>query len=98
MGAREPGSGESVRLTVYPTRCDRKAFEYGRSEGIPRPGRSDPDDLVHRPFAGVRVRRTGDEEVVLMNDRSGRVIGFEELDLSVAESDSVRVALEAAPV
>ncbi len=39
---------------------------------------------------------TGDE-VVLMKDRSGRVIGFEKLNFSVPESDSVHVALETAP-
>ena len=39
---------------------------------------------------------TGDE-VVLMKDRSGRVIGFEKLNFSVSESDSVHVALETAP-
>ena len=39
---------------------------------------------------------TGDE-VVLMKDRSGRVIGFEKLNFSVADSDSLRVALETAP-
>ena len=38
------------------------------------------------------------EEVVLMKDRSGRVIGFEKLNFSVSESDSVHVALETAPV
>jgi Protein of unknown function (DUF2283) len=36
---------------------------------------------------------TGDE-VVLMKDRSGRVIGFEKLNFLVPESDSVHVALE----
>jgi hypothetical protein len=39
---------------------------------------------------------TGDE-VVLMKDRSGRVIGFEKLNFSVPESESVHVALETAP-
>jgi len=34
---------------------------------------------------------TGDE-VVLIKDRSGRMIGFEKLNFSVAESDFVRVA------
>ena len=38
---------------------------------------------------------TGDE-VVLMKDRSGHVIGFEKLNFLVAESDSLRVALEPA--
>ena len=38
---------------------------------------------------------TGDE-VVLMKDRSGRVIGFEKLNFSVSDSDSVPVALETA--
>ena len=39
---------------------------------------------------------TGDE-VVLMKDRSGRVIGFEKLNFLVPESDSVHVALETEP-
>jgi uncharacterized protein YuzE len=38
---------------------------------------------------------TGDE-VVLMKDRSGRVIGFEKLNYSVHDPDSLRVALETA--
>lgn len=40
---------------------------------------------------------TGDE-VVLMKDRAGRVIGFEKLNFSVPESDALRVALETVPV
>ena len=43
------------------------------------------------------AEETGDE-VVLMKDRSGRVIGFEKLNFSVAESDSVSVALEPATI
>jgi len=39
---------------------------------------------------------TGDE-VVLMKDRAGRVIGFEKLNFSVPDSDSLHVALETAP-
>ena len=39
---------------------------------------------------------TGDE-VVLMKDRDGHVIGFEKLNFSVPDSDSLRVALETAP-
>jgi hypothetical protein len=38
---------------------------------------------------------TGDE-VVLMKDRAGRVIGFEKLSFSVPDSDPLRVALETA--
>ncbi len=41
------------------------------------------------------AEETGDE-VVLMKDRAGRVIGFEKLNFLVPESDSVRVALEPA--
>jgi uncharacterized protein YuzE len=41
------------------------------------------------------AEETGDE-VVLMKDRSGRVIGFEKLNFSVPESDSLSVALEPA--
>jgi len=40
---------------------------------------------------------TGDE-VVLMKDRAGRVIGFEKLNFSVPDSDSLRIALETTPV
>jgi uncharacterized protein DUF2283 len=36
---------------------------------------------------------TGDE-VILMKDQSGRVIGFEKLNFSIAESEKVRVAFE----
>lgn len=39
---------------------------------------------------------TGDE-VVLMKDRTGKVIGFEKLNFSVPESDAVHVALETVP-
>ena len=39
---------------------------------------------------------TGDE-VVLMKDASGQVIGFEKLNFSIPESDSLRVAVETAP-
>ena len=38
---------------------------------------------------------TGDE-VILMKDRAGRVIGFEKLNFSVPESDSLTVDLEPA--
>ena len=41
-------------------------------------------------------KETGDE-VVLMKDSSGRVIGFEKLNLSVAAGDAVRVVVEKAP-
>ena len=37
------------------------------------------------------------EEVVLMKDASGRVIGFEKLNFSVPDSDPLRVELETAP-
>ena len=39
---------------------------------------------------------TGDE-VVLMKDATGRVIGFEKLNFSIPETDRLRVALETAP-
>ena len=39
---------------------------------------------------------TGDE-VVLMKDRLGRVIGFEKLNFSVADPEMLRVAFETAP-
>jgi len=37
------------------------------------------------------------EEVVLMKDASGRFIGFEKLNFSIPQSDSLRVALETVP-
>ena len=40
---------------------------------------------------------TGDE-VILMKDQAGRVIGFEKLNFSIAESEPVRVAFEALTV
>ncbi|MGH7335215.1 MAG: DUF2283 domain-containing protein [Gammaproteobacteria bacterium] len=39
---------------------------------------------------------TGDE-VVLMKDSTGRVIGFEKLNFSIPETDRLRVALETTP-
>ena len=40
---------------------------------------------------------TGDE-VILMKDSSGRVIGFEKLNFSVSKPESLRVAFETAAV
>lgn len=40
---------------------------------------------------------TGDE-VILMKDQAGRVIGFEKLNFSITESEPVRVAFEALAV
>ena len=37
------------------------------------------------------------EEVVLMKDAAGRVIGFEKLNFSIPHSDSLQVALETVP-
>ena len=37
------------------------------------------------------------EEVVLIKDSSGRVIGFEKLNFSVADPEMLRVAFETAP-
>lgn len=39
---------------------------------------------------------TGDE-VVLMKDSSGRVIGFEKLNFSIPDTDRLRIALETTP-
>ena len=40
---------------------------------------------------------TGDE-VVLMKDKSGRVIGFEKLNYSISKSEQLRVAFETVAV
>jgi hypothetical protein len=37
------------------------------------------------------------EEVVLMQDAAGRVIGFEKLNFSIPESDRPRMAVDTAP-
>jgi uncharacterized protein YuzE len=37
------------------------------------------------------------EEVVLIKDKAGRVIGFEKLNFSVADPEMLRVAFETAP-
>jgi hypothetical protein len=40
---------------------------------------------------------TGDE-VVLMKDSAGHVIGFEKLNFSIPDTDRLRIALETTPV
>ena len=45
------------------------------------------------PQTEYLCQETGDE-VILMKDKSGRVIGFERLNFSVAESEPWRVAFE----
>lgn len=37
------------------------------------------------------------EEVVLMKDKAGRVVGFEKLNFSIEDSESLRVAFETTP-
>lgn len=37
------------------------------------------------------------DEVVLMKDAAGHVIGFEKLNFSIPQPDSLRVALETVP-
>ena len=48
------------------------------------------------PGAEYVSEETGDE-VILMKDREGRVIGFEKLNFSVARADTVRLSLETTP-
>lgn len=45
------------------------------------------------PEAEYEAEETGDE-VVLMKDRNGQVIGFEKLNFLPASSEAVRVAFE----
>ena len=50
-------------------------------------------------FGDPRTEHTVEEtadEILLMKDQSGRVIGFEKLNFSVPESDSLTVDLEPA--
>ena len=70
-------------------------IQSGRSKGIPRPGRPNADG-PEGSVARVCREETGDE-VVLMKDRLGQVIGVEKLNFSVPGSDSLRVVLDTAP-
>lgn len=45
------------------------------------------------PASEYEAEETGDE-IVLMKNRDGTVIGFEKLNFSAAETESVRVAFE----
>jgi len=45
------------------------------------------------PEAEVEVEETGDE-VILMKDKNGQVIGFEKLNFLPASSEPIRVAFE----
>ncbi len=48
---------------------------------------------LDNPQAEYICEETGDE-VILMKDKSGRVIGFEKLNFAVGEGDQMRVAFE----
>lgn len=45
------------------------------------------------PQEEVEAEETGDE-VILMKDRNGRVIGFEKLNFSSNQPDALRIAFE----
>jgi uncharacterized protein YuzE len=45
------------------------------------------------PLKEYIAEETG-EEVILMKDKSGRVIGFEKLNFSVAKFDPLKISLE----
>jgi len=49
------------------------------------------------PEDEFEAEETGDE-VILMKDKSGRVIGFEKLNFQPSQDDPVRMAFEAFPV
>ena len=49
------------------------------------------------PEDEFEAEETGDE-VILMKDKSGRVIGFEKLNFQLSQDDPVRMAFEAFPV
>lgn len=53
-------------------------------------------NAVKVTLAEYVCEETGDE-VVLMKDASGHVIGFEKLNFSIPQADSLRVALETVP-
>jgi uncharacterized protein YuzE len=48
------------------------------------------------PHEEHMCEETGDE-VVLMKDSSGRVIGFEKLNFEIPDTDRLRIALETTP-
>ena len=47
--------------------------------------------------SGEHVCEETGDEVILMKDASGRVIGFEKLNFSIPQSDSLHVELETVP-
>ncbi len=47
--------------------------------------------------SGEHVCEETGQEVVLMKDSAGHVIGFEKLNFSIPEFDSLRVAVETVP-
>jgi uncharacterized protein YuzE len=53
--------------------------------------------LFDNPEDEFEAEETGDE-VILMKDQDGRVIGFEKLNFQPSQDDPVRMAFEAFPV
>jgi len=53
--------------------------------------------MVQRPIYQEYVCDETGEDVVLMKDAAGRVIGFEKLNFSIPETDRLRVAVETTP-
>ena len=53
-----------------------------------------PADEVLVSFQREFVAEETGEEIVLMKDRDGKVIGFEKLNFAVQSADAVRVAFE----
>ena len=54
----------------------------------------DPADKVLAVSQREYVAEETGEEIVLMKDREGKVIGFEKLNFTTQASDGVRVAFE----
>ena len=83
-------------ITAYPTDAIKEGVRYMAEVKIfhDREGQTLTVWFTDPSLEHV-AEETGDE-VVLMKDRSGRVIGIEKLNFSIPESDSVHAAVETA--
>lgn len=74
----------------------RRELRYGRSKSTLRPRRTDADRLFTEDRREYVCEETGDE-VVLMKDAKGHVIGFEKLNFSTGDLEDVSVEFETVP-
>jgi hypothetical protein len=80
--------------------CERPWRALTRSGKAARTRRCYSSIRLKRPSLGLRSGQAHQRRSIpghSVKDRDGRVIGFEKLNFSVPDSDSLRVALETAP-